>query len=335
MNAAYGGKEIRFLDQVEAGVISVIMPCYNASRFLRSSVNSVMEQSYSSVELIVVDDGSTDNSLTMLEELAEQHDQRITVLRQKNQGPYAARNRGLRHARGQFIAFLDADDLWENDCLEKLQRALKRSGAELAYCGWQNIGEGGPGKRPHIPPDYENGDTAALFLRGCPWPIHACLVRRELVAQVGGFSERYGTSLDYDFWLRISAITHNFILVPEVLAYYRWHGAGQISSNRWRQVVNSWRVRQEFVRHHPEQVSHLHRRDLRERIDGHLLRSAYIAYWKRDLKTAHILFRRALLRGFVGPRDIKYVLLALLPYRLFSILVGASDRSSDGDEPVS
>lgn len=325
MSAPYGGKGIEFLNKPEAALISVIMPCYNASRYLRSAVNSVMEQSHVNVELIVVDDGSTDDSLTLLEQLSEEHAGRIRVLQQPNQGPYPARNRGLRHARGEFVAFLDADDFWEEECLEKLLKAMDRNGAELAYCGWQNIGEGGPGKRPHVPPDYENGDTAALFLRNCPWPIHACLLHRDLAERVGGFSERYGTSLDYDFWLRISALTHNFVLVPEVLAYYRWHGTGQISSNRWRQVVDAWLVRREFVANHPEQAAHLNRKSRRDLVDGALRHAAYDALWKRDLTTAQPLFRRSLLHGALRLRDLKYALPAFLPAPAFAALVRGRD----------
>ena len=76
----------------------------------------------------------------------------------------------------------------------------------------------------------------AHFVRTCPWPIHAALVKRNIVERLGGFSERRFASMDYDFWLRALAETQNIKRVPEVLAFYRWHNLGQISAVKWRQA---------------------------------------------------------------------------------------------------
>jgi GT2 family glycosyltransferase len=225
------------------------------------------------------------------------------------------------------VAFLDADDVWATDFLEKLLAAASRRHAKLAYCGWQNIGKSGLGSQPYVPPDYAQGDLTVSFLHACPWPIHAAMVRRDLIERVGGFSERYFTSLDYDFWLRISAATHDFVLVPEVLAYYRWHGDSQISANRWRQAIDAWRVRRDFVRQHPEIVAHLSRRQLRDLIDGALRSTAYTAFWRRDLATAQVLFRRSLLHGCLRLADLKYMLPSLLPHAVFANIVRWADRS--------
>jgi hypothetical protein len=185
---------------------SVVMPCFNARAFVEQAVRSALGQDYADVELIVVDDGSTDGSREVLARLAGEYAGRMTVLQQNNQGPYPARNAGLRHAQGSLVAFLDADDYWAPNCLDTLWRALRAAQADLAYCGWQNVGEGGPGKEPYVPPHYEAGDTVALFLKGCPWPIHAALMRRSVLEQVGGFSTRMFSSMDYDLWLRILAV---------------------------------------------------------------------------------------------------------------------------------
>ena len=153
--------------------ISVVMPCYNAAPFVREAVECVMGQTRGDVELIVVDDGSTDASRDLLHALAAAHGPRMRVLHQDRKGPYPARNLGLRHASGGLVAFLDADDYLSPDCLDKLANALERTDADIAYCGWQNVGEGAPGTTPYVPPDYAALDTAAEFLRACPWPIHA------------------------------------------------------------------------------------------------------------------------------------------------------------------
>jgi glycosyltransferase involved in cell wall biosynthesis len=309
--------------------ISVIMPCYNAAAFIEEAVSSVMNQTYADVELIVVDDGSTDASVAILERLGAQYAPRITLHFQNHMGPYPARNLGLRHARGGRVAFLDADDYWSPDALEKLSTVMDANQADIAYCGWQNVGTGAPGTEPHIPPDYSQMDTAAEFLRSCPWPIHAALVRREAIDAVKGFSERHFSAMDYDLWLRLYAHTQNLARVPEVMAFYRWHDKGQISKTKWKQVLNALQVRRDFVTHHPERVAHLSKRKVLELSEGFLLGEAYRAYWQRNLVDAHKLFRRAFIRGLWKTRDLKYLLLALLPSELFQWLVSVADRPKE------
>lgn len=307
-------------------LVSVVMPCFNSQAFVDQAVRSALGQDYANVELIVVDDGSTDGSRANLARLATEYCGRMTVLHQHNQGPYPARNTALQHARGTLVAFLDADDYWAEDCLSKLHRALQRSKADLAYCGWQNIGDGAPGTEPYVPPQYEAQDAAALFLKGCPWPIHAVLMRRSLLDRIHGFSVRMFSSMDYDLWLRILAVTRKMVRVPEVLAYYRWHGQTQISSVKWRQVLDAWQVRQDFVQDHPELIAHLAPHARRELVDGCLLRAGYTAFWKRDLTSAQRLFRKALQRGYWRLGDAKYVLPTLLPAGLYRRLINAVDR---------
>ena len=306
--------------------ISVIMPCYNAAAFVAEAVNCVMGQTYHDVELIVVDDGSTDGSIDILQQLAAQYPSRISLLFQNRMGPYPGRNLGLAHAHGGRVAFLDADDYWTRDALEKLAAAMDGHKADIAYCGWQNVGTGAPGIDPYIPPDYSQMDTAAEFLRSCPWPIHAALVRREALDAVKGFSERKFSAMDYDLWLRLYAHTQNIVRVPEVMAFYRWHDKGQISKTKWKQVLDALQVRRDFVAHHPERVAHLPRDRVTELSDGFLLREAYRAYWQRSLTDAHKLFRRAFVQGVWKAGDLKYLLPALLPGALFQWLITQSDR---------
>ncbi len=306
--------------------ISVIMPCYNAASFVEEAVNCVMGQTYPDVELIVVDDGSTDGSVDILQQLAAQHPSRLALLFQDRMGPYPARNLGLEHAHGGRVAFLDADDYWTPDCLEKLCAAMDGQQADIAYCGWQNVGTGAPGTEPYIPPDFSLLDTAAEFLRSCPWPIHAALVRREAIDAVKGFSERRFSAMDYDLWLRLYAHTQKIVRVPEVMAFYRWHDKGQISKTKWKQVLDALQVRRDFVAHHAERVAHLPRERVIELSDGFLLREAYRAYWHRNLADAHKLFRRAFVQGVWKAGDLKYILPALLPGAWFEWLVNKADQ---------
>jgi glycosyltransferase involved in cell wall biosynthesis len=309
--------------------ISVIMPCYNAAEFVEEAVNSVMNQTYADVELIIVDDGSTDASVEILDRLSTQYSSRITLHFQNHMGPYPARNLGLKHARGGRVAFLDADDYWSQDALEQLSAAMDTHHADIAYCGWQNVGIGAPGTQPHIPPDYSQMDTAAEFLRSCPWPIHAALVQREAIDAVKGFSERCFSAMDYDLWLRLYAHTQKLVRVPEVMAFYRWHDKGQISKTKWKQVLNALQVRRDFVAHHPERIAHLSKNKILELSDGFLLREAYRAYWQRNLVDAQKLFRRAFLLGLWKADDLRYLLPALLPSIFFQRIVSMTDRPKE------
>jgi glycosyltransferase involved in cell wall biosynthesis len=306
-------------------LISVVMPCYNAAPHLAEAAASALDQTYDNVELIIVDDGSTDASPDIEADLARQHAGRISLLHTERVGPYPARNLGLRRARGEFVAFLDADDWWEATALEKLHAALVGARADLAYSGWQNVGEG-LASEPYVPPEYERGDPVEAFLRTTPWPIHAALVRRSIVERLGGFSERRFSSMDYDFWLRALALTRNMVRVPETLAYYRWHGPGQVSAVKWRQVLDALAVQQDFIRAHPHLVAHLSAGRLGELTEGQVLKQAYRALWKRDLASAHRLFRHVAAARSFGVREARHVLSALLPLPAYRWLVQLADR---------
>ena len=303
------------------------MACFNAAAYVEEAVSSVLQQTYSHVEVIVVDDGSQDASPEIVKQLTVTHPGRVRLKHIKHSGPYPARNLGLSHARGDYIAFLDADDWWRDDCLEKLLTRLQDEKADLSYCGWQNVGEHTLSPEPYIPPAYENEDTVAAFLKSCPWPIHAALIRRSVLDAVAGFSERLVSSMDYDLWLRIQAHTSKIVQVPEVLAYYRWHGKGQISATKWKQVMDAVQVRRDFVEQHPDMVEHLSSESLHTLIDGQLLNEAYRTYWNRDLVNAQKLFRAAFTRRAWQAKDLKYVIPALLPPRLFQGIVSLASTS--------
>jgi len=320
-----GMTDIACADARARPLVSVIMPCFNAAPYVNEAVSSVLGQTYGNVELVVVDDGSTDGSDTILTELAGVHPDRIRLLHSNRLGPYPARNLALRQADGELIAFLDADDWWLPETLEKLHAALVEADADLAYCGWQNVGEGMESP-PYVPPAYEEEDAVAHFLRSCPWPIHAALVKRPVVEQVGGFSERRFASMDYDFWLRALAETRRIKRVPEVMAFYRWHQLGQVSAVKWRQVLDALDAQQDFIRRNPGLVAHLPAEKLRDLTEGQVLRQAYRAFWKRDLVSARKLFRHAAVKGTYRMGDLRHVLSAFLPMPVYRGLVKLTER---------
>jgi len=309
-------------------LISVVMPCFNAERFVEEAVRSALEQTFGHVELVVVDDGSTDGSLAILTALQTQFEGRMKLLHSTHLGPYPARNLALGEAKGEFVAFLDADDYWEPDFLQSMVDAVCANQIDIAYCGWQNVGAGGPGDHPYVPPAYENEDPVLHFLRGCPWPIHAALIRREVISAVGGFSERMYSSMDYDLWIRLLTVTRKMLLVPRVLAYYRWHGSGQVSAVKWRQVLHAWQVRRDFMANNPALVAHLSPTLRRELVDAALLEQARTLFWRRDLPGAQTLLREAFKTGAWRVSDLPLLGAAQLPAATFQRLVRFVDRGS-------
>lgn len=298
--------------------ISVIMPCYNAGAHLKRGVESALDQTYGDIELIVVNDGSTDSSLGILNGI---NDPRIKVITQTKSGVCRARNRGLREATGGYIAFLDADDTWDKTCLEKLLGALLSDpDAMISYCGWQNVGlPGGQGK-PYLPPEYEGTDKARYLLGSCPWPIHAALTRKSAITEAGGFDERFSNAEDYGLWLKI-ALSNRIVRVPEVLAYYWFHGGAQASKNRARAACENWLVQTEFLKRHPEIRKKLGRSLERSLVHGELLKRGYICYWDRDLEAARKIFRAVMKTGYGTVMDWKYMLPSVLPMPVHRLLL--------------
>ncbi len=309
-------------------MVSIVMPTYNCATFIGEAVQSVFSQSYTELELIVVDDGSSDETRAILRQLAIDHGARMRVLQQSNQGPYPARNHGLKVARGEYIAFLDGDDYWSPRFIEKLVAALQRQQADVAYCGWQNVGLKQHTHAPYIPPCYEEGDLARGFLKASPWPIHAVILRHSVIAAVNGFSERWFASMDYDLWLRVLPVSSKLVRVPEVLAYYRWHNEGQISSNKWKQILIQYEIHRDFVAANPELVRHILADELQRLTQGYLLENAYTAFWQRDLEGSRELFRKSLAVGCWGASDLGHIAVSLLPLNLYRRLIKFVDRFS-------
>lgn len=307
---------------MDSRLISVIMPCYNAERTVAESASSALAQTHRDIELIVIDDGSRDDSLRVLGQI---DDTRLRVESRPNQGVCAARNRGLALARGEYVAFLDADDTWSPQALEHLREALDAApDAAIAYCGWQNLGLDGGRGEPFTPPDYEGPDKVERLLQGCRWPIHAALTRKPAIDEAGGFDPRYPTSEDFLLWLRIGT-RHRIVRVPEVLAYYHHHDGARATADAARVARNQWLVQRAFLRERPESAARLGRRRVREITHGALLEKGYACYWKRDLEPARKIFRMVMKTGYGSGKDWARMLPSLLPLSAHRNLIGLLD----------
>jgi glycosyltransferase involved in cell wall biosynthesis len=307
------------MDNFDPALISVVMPCFNAAPNIEEAIASVLEQSYPHVELIVVDDGSTDGSTDILQGLATAHPERITLIFQSHSGPYAARNHALSHANGNYIAFLDADDTWHLDALRQMHAALEAVPAEVAYCGWQDIGVAA--SEPRLPPELDAAKAATHFFEHGPWPLNCLLIRRPLVDDLRGFSERAPSAMDFDLWLRLFARQPCLASVPEVLAFNRWHPHLNTHIPRWRQVFDIVSVRRDFAQHRPDLVASLTPARLHALIYDPLLLEGYRCHWRNDTESARRLFRRAFLKANWKAGDLKHLLASLLPAPLYRSLV--------------
>jgi glycosyltransferase involved in cell wall biosynthesis len=300
-------------------IVSIIMPCHNAAAHLPTSVGSVLAQTFADWELIAIDDGSSDGTLVWLQ---SQTDTRIRSRTQPNQGVSAARNAGLAEARGRYVAFLDADDTWAADFLDKMLAALQATpDAVLAYCGWQNLGLASSRSEPFVPPDYENAGKAETLFAGCRWPIHAALVKREAVLATNGFDLTLKNAEDYALWLRV-ATAEPIVRVPEVLAFYHFHGGIQASSNKARAALHHFHAQLRYLDRHPDFHAQLGRSRARTLMFGELLSRGYACYWKRDLPAARLIFRSVMSHGYGTLADWKYMLPAWLPETLHKMLIG-------------
>lgn len=300
--------------------VSVVMPCFNAEAHLPASIGSVVAQEFGDWELVAIDDGSCDGTLAWLR---SQKDPRIRVHAQQNRGVSAARNVGLTLARGEFVAFLDADDTWASEFLCRMTAALTSyPEAALAYCGWQNLGLPGGRGMPFVPPDYETPDKRELLFAGCRWPIHAALSRRSVLLQAGGFDAELSNAEDYLLWLMVASAAP-IVRVPVVLAFYHFHGASQASSNHARAALQHLEAQMRYLAHDAELRCRLGPERIRQMTAGTLLRRGYECYWRRDLGAARAIFRKVMRMGYGSPQDWKYMLPALLPEDLHRRLVRA------------
>jgi glycosyltransferase involved in cell wall biosynthesis len=201
-------------------LISVIIPAYNSANFLIETLESALAQTWPNKEIIVVNDGSTDET----DELLKAYRERICYIFQENGGLGAARNSGLRAAKGELVAFLDADDLWLPEFLETQARFLiQNPNVGVVYSWWDFIDPGGA-KLPQEGRFTETGNLLRHLVLSNRFAVMSALIRMKCVEAVGGFDADRLISEDWDFWVRVAQTDCVFGLTPRVLSQYRMHG---------------------------------------------------------------------------------------------------------------
>ena len=209
-------------------LVTVVCPAYNCARFIKPALESVFAQSYRPIEVIVVDDGSTDGTPELIESYAE-----VSYLRQVNRGPSAARNSGIRAARGEYVAFLDLDDLWTPEKLSDQVAVLESyREAGLCFADMRLFSSGGCEEltmfqKYRFTAEYfghesvVDGAVAKLVTMNFI-PTSSVVARKTALTRTGGFDERFRKSEDWDLWLRI-ALHQPIVYSPKLMTLKRVH----------------------------------------------------------------------------------------------------------------
>lgn len=204
------------------------MPAYNAEKYIGDSIKSVLAQTYSEWELIVIDDGSTDSTSEVVLQIAA-NENRIKYVFQENSRLGKARNEGIRNSRGKLIAFLDSDDLWLPQKLEMQLQTQKDTNADVVFTGahifWEDNVSDETKAFPIVPGMHPGGEMLDLLLKLNFIPVMSVMMRREALDDAGRFEEAasYHGCEDYDLWLKLAKRGALFFGMQEKLVRYRRH----------------------------------------------------------------------------------------------------------------
>ena len=229
-------------------IISIIIPVYNAEKTIESTINSVLNQTFIDFELIVINDGSTDSTLEIVHKIT---DPRLKIFSYANANQAASRNRGIAKATGEYIAFLDADDLWTPDKLESQINLLKNNSTAAVVYSWTNcINEFNqflyPGTRANFSGNvYQNLLLADFISNGSN-----ALIRKQALEEVGVFDVELPVAEDWDLWLRL-AYRYPFVVVPQPQVFYR-QSPQSSSSNLVKQETAMLKVIEQAFNQVPE-----------------------------------------------------------------------------------
>jgi glycosyltransferase involved in cell wall biosynthesis len=235
---------------MENPLVSIVIATYNMARFLPLAVRSALDQSYGNIEVLVIDDGSQDNTGAVMAPFRSDH--RVKYVTQQNRGQAAAKNCGVRKAQGKYIAFLDADDLWIPDKLEQQMPLFRGSPTVgVVYSRLAYIDEAGRDLRIADNELFRGHVSGPMLIRNFIG-FGTSIVKKECFDSLGYFDESIGMGIDYDLWLRLST-QYEFDYVDRPLLRYRvW--SGQMSNNCKKRYVNGIAIMQRFLKRFPDVV---------------------------------------------------------------------------------
>lgn len=207
-------------------LVSVVIPSYNSASYVTAAVESVLQQSCADLEVLVIDDGSTDDTRAVISSFGAP----VRYYHQPNSGVSVARNRGIAESTARYVAFLDADDTWFPSKLERQLDAMARApGFGLCYTGFRFVDDALRPLRDFHPRQFDDALEAVLFEGNIVSSICTVLVERALFEEVGGFDPALSQCADWDMWVRLARRTR-FLALDEVLVTYRQHATNMSRS---------------------------------------------------------------------------------------------------------
>jgi glycosyltransferase involved in cell wall biosynthesis len=228
--------------------VSVVMTAYNAEKYLSEAIQSVLDQTLTDFEFIIANDGSTDNSLTIMQEFQKQ-DERIIIDDHENMGMAESVNRILKFAKSDLIARMDADDIMKKDRLMVQTKFLNdHPEISMASCITELIGDkGNPIGVQDFPQmyDLQTKDDTERYVREkkCIHFAHTgTIFRKDVVIEVGGYIGKYWPSDDLELFNRVADKGYGVVIIPEILMKYRLHGSSIITSKFYNSVIKSYWV---------------------------------------------------------------------------------------------
>ncbi len=233
-------------------MVSVVMATFDRADLILQAIDSVLKQSFSDLELIVIDDGSTDNTQALIEEKYK-NEPRLRYVYQENTGQSGARNHGLTYAVGNYICFIDSDNLWLPNKLEvQLKVFASNPDVDIVYGDIITIDE--TGKELHRNNMRRlSGYIAGDLMKDNFVSMNTALARRECFETLGGMSGQVAVADDYDLWLRFSS-QYKYLYVEEYFAKYRVM-ANQISSDKTRRFQSTEAIVKKFINDYPSATS--------------------------------------------------------------------------------
>ena len=275
----------------KSGLVSVIIPTFNCKNVIGQAVKSVLDQTYNNLEVIIIDDGSTDDTKTILTPYLK--DKRVKYFKQINLGQASARNKGLSMAQGAFIAFLDSDDYWLPSKISQQISRLLISGNSVSYTNFKIInGVTGCTIPYHRGTEYEQfryGDVKFWLSFYNFIPFSSVIVHRTLLEKTGGLNEKIEMGDDWDLLLRLSMFS-DFDFIEEPLLVYRMGRPKQLSGNMKKRFEQQELIISNFYKNFPNSFSKQHIKktaSIRFTFRGRF-------YSKFDFKTSLIMYLNAI-----------------------------------------
>lgn len=310
-------------------MISVIIPAFNSEQFIVQAIESVFFQTYQNFELIVVDDGSRDNTRNILENYKDTKN--ISLISQKNQGAAAARNAGIKSSRGDYISFLDSDDVWLPRKLEVQKKCIEsKPKIGVVYSDWSTFDENGiieenfPLSRKLPRP---SGDIFNELIGSCLLSTITVMIKKEVFNDVGYFDEHLVRGEDYDLWLRIAA-KHLFVYCPGTVAMYRQrsgsltHSITKAKDHKPDELM----VINNTLERYPEKRKEINDKKLKRRYSDVYFQRGYSAYYRGDFRLAKNYFRSSIVAWPLSLKAFIYSFIAtFFPETSLSVITGCKN----------